>query len=125
VSTQLGAGPDFGELHHLAAAIATVTLRNPASIADKNFYTYTFSPTGQALIDLFTTENGSAPTVEIYTDEKYEKDTDAPGFSMVGAIYRRRWGEGVWGWDTISAEWVEVESPKESFEELAKPFFAK
>jgi hypothetical protein len=100
-------------------------LRNPASIANKNFYTYTFSPTGQELIDLFTAYNGSAPVIERYTDEQYEKDTDVPGFSVVGATYRRRWGEGVWGWDSINAEWVDVEGPKETFKELAKPFFAK
>jgi hypothetical protein len=77
------------------------------------------------LIDLFTAYNGSAPVIEKYTDEQYEKDTDVPGFSVVGATYRRRWGEGVWGWDSINAEWVDVERPKQTLKELAKPFFPK
>jgi hypothetical protein len=113
------------ELGHLSRVIAEVVLRGPASIKNKNFYTYTFSPTGQELIDLFTAENGSAPTVDKYTDERYEKDTEEPGLVMVAATYRKRWGEGVWGWDEINAEWVEAEKPKETLQELAKPAFAK
>lgn len=77
------------------------------------------------MIDLFTAQNGAAPTVEKYTDDQYDKDTDLPGFGMVAATYRRRWGEGVWGWDSIDAEWVEVEAPQETFEQLAKPLFSK
>lgn len=116
---------EISEFSHLGSVISNVVLRDPASIANKNFYTYTFSPTGQGLINLFTAENGSAPIVESYTDEQYEKDTNTPGLAMVGATYRKRWGEGVWGWESIDAEWVDVEAPKESFEELAKPFFVK
>jgi len=102
-----------------------VVLKDPSSIANKNFYTYTFSPSGQEIIQLFINLNGSAPQVEQYTDEQYEKDTDTPGLGMVAATYRRRWGDGDWAWKTIGADWVDVQGPKESLGELAKPFFAK
>jgi len=44
---------------------------------------------------------------------------------MVAATYRRRWSDGDWAWETIGAEWVDVQGPEEGLEELAKPFFAK
>lgn len=115
----------FSELGHLACAIVDVVSREPASIKDKNFYTYTFSPTGQDLIDLFTKHNGSAPSVEKYTDEQYEQDTDAPGFTMVAATYKKRWGEGKWGWESMDAEWIDAPVGEATLQELSKPAFAK
>lgn len=55
-----------------------------------------------------------------YTEDDYAKDTDEMGFAMVGATYRKRWGEGEWGWKEVGAEWVDVDLPLPSFEELAK-----
>jgi hypothetical protein len=77
------------------------------------------------LIDLFTKHNGSAPTVEQYSDEQYEQDTDVPGFAMVAATYKKRWGEGKWGWESYDAEWIDVPVGEVTLEESSKPAFAK
>ena len=77
------------------------------------------------MIDLFTKHNGSAPSVEIYTDEQYEQDTDLPGFNMVAATYKKRWGEGKWGWESMDAEWIDAPVDGATLEDLSKPAFAQ
>lgn len=95
------------------------------SIRGRTFYSYSHSPTGQEIIDLLASHNGAAPEVTEYTQEQYVKDTDEPGFAMVAATYRKRWGEGEWGWDELEAEWVDVKVPLQPFNELAKVSIGK
>lgn len=106
---------------HLGAVIAELAARPLESIRDKAFYTYSHSPTGQDIIQYLTSVNKTAPQVIEYTDADYDHDTDgANPYAMVAATYRKRWGEGEWGWSSVQAEWIGIDIPLMSFEELAK-----
>lgn len=91
------------------------------TIRDKTYYTYSHSPSGKDIIHYLTSINNAAPQVTEYTDADYDHDTDgANPYAVVAATYRKRWGEGEWGWSSVNAEWIDVDVPSVSFEELAK-----
>jgi hypothetical protein len=83
-------------MNHLGAALTNVVARDPASIVGKSFSAVTFRPSGQDLLNAFTSVNGNMPAkLVVHTPEDLKRLLqDTQGYGAFMGVYMRHWDRG-------------------------------
>lgn len=108
-------------IDYLGAALATLAMQAPESIANANYSAVQFWVSGEQFVELFTKlHNGIKPQVSDFTEEDFKTMTAAYGqFGIAVSSYMLSWERSDWRFQSA----IEVENRQpETLEDVAKRF---